>query len=70
MVQEIITLTIVFMAAAYAVFSIIKSLATKSSGGCGDSCSCSAKDDIRKMLKNADFKEKKFSIDFQNNKLN
>ncbi|MDF1546681.1 MAG: FeoB-associated Cys-rich membrane protein [Bacteroidales bacterium] len=51
--QDIIALSIVFLAAVYAIYSIIKTLRIKSSGSCGDSCSCSAKSDIKKMLKNS-----------------
>lgn len=68
MIQDIITLTIVFLAAVYAVYSVIKTLRVKSSNGCGDSCSCSAKTDIRKMLKkNAAANERRFTINSFNN---
>lgn len=69
MTQEVIALIIVFLAAAYAVYSIIKTLRVKSSGTCGDSCSCSAKTDIRNMLKkNAELKERRFTVNsFHNN---
>lgn len=40
MIQEIIALTIVFVAVAYAVYSIVKSLRSKNDAGCGDSCAC------------------------------
>jgi len=50
MIQEIIALTIVFLAAAYAVYSIVKTLRIKSSGSCGDTCSCSAKSEFKNLL--------------------
>jgi len=52
MIQEIIALTIVFLAAAYTIYSTVKTIRVKSSGSCGDTCSCSAKDEFRKKLKN------------------
>lgn len=52
MTQNIIVLTIVFIAVIYSIWSIIKSLRTKSSGGCGDDCGCSAKTDIKKAILN------------------
>ena len=52
MIQEIIALTIVFFAAVYAIYSIIKTIRVKSSGSCGDTCSCSAKDEFKSKLKN------------------
>jgi hypothetical protein len=69
MTQEVIALTIVFAAAAYAVYSIVKTLRVKSSGTCGDSCSCPAKTDIRNMLKQGSGKkERRFTINsFHNN---
>lgn len=48
--QDIIVLSIVFAAVAYTVWSTIKTLRVKSSGGCGDSCACSAKTDIKKAI--------------------
>ena len=52
MVQDIITLSIVFLATAYAIFSIVKTLRTKSTNACGDNCSCGAKNEFNKLLKN------------------
>ena len=63
MTQEIIALTIVFGAAAYAVYSIIKTLLVKSGGSCGDSCKCNAKEDIRAMLKESTKPPKNVTID-------
>lgn len=50
MAQDIIVLTIVFSAAAYAVWSFIKALLSKPTGGCGNGCACSAKNDIKKAV--------------------
>ena len=50
MIQDVIVLTIVFLAVVYTVWSTVKTLRVKSSGGCGDSCSCSAKSDIKKAI--------------------
>lgn len=60
MIQNIIVLTIVFLAAAYAVWSIVKTLRIKSTGGCGDSCGCSAKTDIKKAIL---LKQKEINVD-------
>lgn len=49
--QDIIALSIVFLAAAYAIYSTVKTLRVKSSGSCGDGCSCSAKSDFKHILK-------------------
>lgn len=48
--QDIIVLSIVFLAAVYTVWSTVKSLRKKSSGGCGDDCGCSAKTDIKAAI--------------------
>lgn len=48
--QDVIVLTIVFTAAAYAVWSTIKTIRIKSSGVCGDDCACSAKTDIKNAI--------------------
>jgi hypothetical protein len=50
MVQEIITLTIVFLAAAYTIFSLVKSFAKKESGGCNSSCGCGGKKELHGLL--------------------
>ena len=50
MIQYILTYLIIFSAVSYAVYSLVKSLRVKSSGSCGDSCACSAKDDIKKAM--------------------
>lgn len=60
MIQHIIVLTIVFLAAAYAVWSIVKTLRIKSAGGCGDNCACSAKTDIKNAILK---KQKELQID-------
>lgn len=50
--QDIIALSIVFITALYAVYSVVKVLIKKekNSSACGD-CACSAKKDIRRFLK-------------------
>lgn len=57
MVQLIIVYIIIGIALAYTVYSLIKTLGIKSSGSCSDECSCSAKSDIHKALKNAKAKQ-------------
>jgi hypothetical protein len=51
MIQEIITLSLVFFAATYSVYSLIRSLTNTENGYCNKSCSCGAKTDIRNALK-------------------
>lgn len=50
--QEIIALSIVFITALYAVYSVVKTFMKKekNSSACGD-CACSAKKDIKRFLK-------------------
>ena len=62
--QDIIVLSIVFAAAAYAVWSTIKTIRIKSTGGCGHGCSCSAKTDIKKAIlkKQLEIKAEKLSV--------
>jgi hypothetical protein len=62
--QDIIVLTIVFTAAAYAVWATIKTIRVKSTGCCGDGCSCSAKSDIKKAIlkKQLTIKAEKLSV--------
>ena len=50
MIQEIIALSIVFFAAVFAIYSIVKTVRVKSSGACGDGCSCSAKSEFKHLL--------------------
>jgi len=49
--QDIIALGIVFLAAVYAIYSVVKTLRIKSSGACGSGCSCGAKSDFKHILK-------------------
>lgn len=67
MTQHIIVLSIVFLAIAYTVWSLVKTLQTKSSGGCGDNCGCSAKSDIKKaiLLKQKELNLKKIKLSKQ-----
>ena len=44
MIQNIIAITIVFLAAGYTVFSIIKNLCVKKASHCGGCSSCSFKE--------------------------
>lgn len=50
--QDFIVFLIVSGAVVYTVLSIIKNLKIKSSGSCGDTCSCSAKKDIYRIIEN------------------
>jgi hypothetical protein len=50
MIQDIIVLSIVFLATGYTVWSVIKTLRIKSTGGCGDGCACSAKSEIKNAI--------------------
>jgi large-conductance mechanosensitive channel len=50
MIQDIIVYVIVSTAIFYTIYAVIKNLRQKSSKGCGDSCACSAKTDIKKVL--------------------
>jgi len=64
MVQELIVYLILFIAVTYTAYSVVKSLRTKSAGGCSDGCGCSAKDEINKVLKHSRpvIKSEKISI--------
>lgn len=53
MVQLIAVYVIVGFALFYTGYSVVKTLATKSEGACGDDCGCTAKYEIHKALKNA-----------------
>lgn len=51
MVQDILVYIIVAGAVIYSVFSVVKSIRTKSKSACADGyCSCDAKKEIHKMM--------------------
>lgn len=60
MTQLIIVYIIVATAISYTFYSLVKNLKVKSTGSCGDDCGCSAKTDIKRMLK--DVQKKKVGI--------
>lgn len=57
MTQLILVYIIIALAIGYTIYSLVKTLRVKSTGGCGDSCGCSAKDEFKKAIKNAKLKK-------------
>jgi len=51
MTQLFIVYLIIAAAIAYTIYSLVKTIRIKSTGGCGDSCGCTAKDEFKKALK-------------------